>query len=228
MFTFYLYLCLICINFLSFEMFLKVYEHIIYDNEPHISLASLPGMQNRTVITSSLSKTYSVTGWRVGWAIGPSCIASAIRNIHTKVTDSAPAPFQEAALTALRSPPEYYRSLRMEYESKRDFVFKLLCRMGFQAEFKPLGSFFIFAAIPETCKLTDVEFVEQLIKEAGVVAVPGCGFFHKKHDYHNRYIRFAFCKDDATLTSAALKMRQLVDASGRLRLATLDQWHVSK
>ncbi|KAF5801030.1 putative aminotransferase, class-I, pyridoxal-phosphate-binding, aminotransferase, class I/classII [Helianthus annuus] len=195
----------------------EVYEHIIYDNEPHISLASLPGMQNRTVITSSLSKTYSVTGWRVGWAIGPSCIASAIRNIHTKVTDSAPAPFQEAALTALRSPPEYYRSLRMEYESKRDFVFKLLCRMGFQVEFKPLGSFFIFATIPETCKLTDVEFVEQLIKEAGVVAVPGCGFFHTKHDYDNRYIRFAFCKDDATLTSAALKMRQLVDASGRLR-----------
>ncbi|KAJ0559384.1 putative aminotransferase, class-I, pyridoxal-phosphate-binding, aminotransferase, class I/classII [Helianthus annuus] len=195
----------------------EVYEHIIYDNVPHISLASLPGMQNRTVITSSLSKTYSVTGWRVGWAIGPSCIASAIRNIHTKVTDSAPAPFQEAALTALRSPPEYYRSLRMEYESKRDFVFKLLCQMGFQAEFKPLGSFFIFAAIPKTCKLTDVEFVEQLIKEAGVVAVPGCGFFHTKHDYDNRYIRFAFCKDGATLTSAALKMRQLVDASGRLR-----------
>ncbi|KAM0015708.1 putative aminotransferase, class-I, pyridoxal-phosphate-binding, aminotransferase, class I/classII [Helianthus debilis subsp. tardiflorus] len=195
----------------------EVYEHIIYDNEPHISLASLPGMQNRTVITSSLSKTYSVTGWRVGWAIGPSCTASAIRNIHTKVTDSAPAPFQEAALTALRSPPEYYKSLRTEYESKRDFVFKLLCRMGFQVEFKPLGSFFIFAAIPETCKLTDVEFVEQLIKEAGVVAVPGCGFFHTKHDYDNRYIRFAFCKDDATLTSAALKMRQLVDASGRLR-----------
>ncbi|KAI7754910.1 hypothetical protein M8C21_006758 [Ambrosia artemisiifolia] len=90
----------------------EVYEHIIYDNEPHISLSSLPGMQKRTIITSSLSKTYSVTGWRIGWAIGPSCVAFAIKNIHTKLTDCAPAPFQEAALTALRSPPEYYRSLR--------------------------------------------------------------------------------------------------------------------
>ncbi|KAL8207938.1 hypothetical protein R6Q57_007350 [Mikania cordata] len=195
----------------------EVYEHIIYNNEPHISLASLPGMQKRTIITSSLSKTYSVTGWRVGWAIGPSSFASAIRNIHTKVTDSAPAPFQEAALIALRSPPEYYRSLRIEYESKRDFVFKLLCQVGFHIESQPLGSFFIFAAIPETCKLTDVEFVEELIKQAGVVAVPGCGFFHGNHDYHNRFVRFAFCKDDATLTSAAHKMQQLVDARGRLR-----------
>ncbi|KAK9076547.1 hypothetical protein SSX86_004881 [Deinandra increscens subsp. villosa] len=195
----------------------EVYEHILYNNEPHISLASLPGMQKRTIITSSLSKTYSVTGWRVGWAIGPSCIALAIRNIHTKVTDSAPAPFQEAALTALKSPPEFYRSLRTDYESKRDFVFKLLCQVGFQVEFKPLGSFFVFAAIPETCKLTDVEFVEELIKQAGVVAVPGCGFFHTKHDYRNRFIRFAFCKNNATLTSAAHKMQQLVDASGRLR-----------
>ncbi|KAJ6401005.1 hypothetical protein OIU84_016424 [Salix udensis] len=83
----------------------EVYEHITYDNIKHISLASLPGMQERTIITSSLSKTFSVTGWRVGWAIAPALFASAIRNIHVKITDSAPAPFQEAALTALRSPP---------------------------------------------------------------------------------------------------------------------------
>ncbi|KAI3773183.1 hypothetical protein L6452_04387 [Arctium lappa] len=203
----------------------EVYEHITYDNEPHISLASLPGMQKRTIITSSLSKTYSVTGWRVGWAIGPSCIASAIRNIHTKVTDSAPAPFQEAALTALTSPQEYYKSLRRDYESKRDFVFKLLSEVGFQVQFMPKGSFFIFAAIPDTCKLPDVEFVEELIKQAGVVAVPGCGFFHTSRysrenvgSYHNRYIRFAFCKGATTLTSAAHKIRQLVDASGRLKI----------
>ncbi|BBH06580.1 glycosyl hydrolase 9A1 [Prunus dulcis] len=83
----------------------EVYEHITFNSEKHISLASFPGMQERTIITSSLSKTFSVTGWRVGWAIAPAFIASAIRNIHTKLTDSAPAPFQEAALTALGSPP---------------------------------------------------------------------------------------------------------------------------
>ncbi|KAL7226985.1 hypothetical protein ACSBR1_021951 [Camellia fascicularis] len=91
----------------------EVCEHITYDNKTHISLASLPGMQRRTIITSSLSKTYSVTGWRIGWAVAPACIASTIRNIHTKLTDSAPAPFQEAALTALRSPLEYFESLRL-------------------------------------------------------------------------------------------------------------------
>ncbi|XP_071718830.1 uncharacterized protein [Rutidosis leptorrhynchoides] len=202
----------------------EVYEHIIYENEPHISIASLPGMKDRTVITSSLSKTYSVTGWRVGWAIGPSCITFAIKNIHTKLTDSAPAPFQEAALTALKSPPEYYKSLKSDYESKRDYILMSLCEMGFQIEFKPLGSFFIFATLPETCKLTDVKFVEELIKQAGVVVVPGCGFFHTSPDcsekvggYRNRYIRIAFCKSDATLTSAVHKMQQLVDASGRLK-----------
>ncbi|XP_023757527.1 uncharacterized protein LOC111906019 isoform X2 [Lactuca sativa] len=198
----------------------EVYEHITYENEkPHISLASLPEMQTRSIITSSLSKTYSVTGWRVGWAIGPSCIAFAIRNIHAKLTDSAPAPFQEAALAALKSPPEYYKSLRKDYEGKRDFVFKLLGDVGFQVQFMPMGSFFIFAALPDTCKLMDVEFVEELIKEAGVVAVPGCGFFHTSSEKHNnRYIRFAFCKGHATLTSAAHNIQQLLDASGRLNL----------
>ncbi|CAL5437568.1 unnamed protein product [Camellia sinensis] len=90
----------------------EVYEHITYDNETHISLASLPGMQRQTIITFSLSKTYSVTGWRIGWAVAYACIASAIRSIHTKLMDSASAPFQEAALTALRSPLEYFESLR--------------------------------------------------------------------------------------------------------------------
>ncbi|EXB95710.1 Kynurenine--oxoglutarate transaminase 1 [Morus notabilis] len=194
----------------------EVYEHITFDNNKHISLASLPGMQERTIITSSLSKSFSVTGWRVGWAIAPPFIASAIRNIHVKITDSAPAPFQEAALTALRSPPEYFESLRRGYESKRDYVIKMLEGVGFKFQFKPQGAFFLFAELPEDCPLSDVEYVKKLIQKAGVVAVPGCGFFHtnlalKKsfqvdYSYQNRYIRFAFCKSNATLASAAQKL----------------------
>ncbi|XP_031288084.1 kynurenine--oxoglutarate transaminase-like isoform X3 [Pistacia vera] len=134
----------------------EVYEHIIFENEKHTSLASLPGMQERTIITSSLSKTFSVTGWRVGWAIAPPIIASAIRNIHVKMTDSAPAPFQEAALTALSSPLEYFESLRKEYEFKRDYVVKLLGGIGFQIHFKPQGSFFLFAELPQNCLLSDL------------------------------------------------------------------------
>ncbi|XP_028053357.1 uncharacterized protein LOC114257764 isoform X1 [Camellia sinensis] len=206
----------------------EVYEHITYDNEKHISLASLPGMQRRTIITSSLSKTYSVTGWRIGWAVAPACIASAIRNIHTKLTDSAPAPFQEAALTALRSPLEYFESLRRDYESRRNYTIKLLAGVGFQVQFKPQGSFFLFAELPENCALSDMEFVEELIKQAGVVAVPGFGFFHRNlylekfppvdYSYQERYIRFAFCKSDATLAAAAQKIGELVDSSGLLKL----------
>ncbi|KAK7850091.1 kynurenine--oxoglutarate transaminase 1 [Quercus suber] len=184
----------------------EVYEHITFDNEKHISLASFPGMQERTIITSSLSKTFSVTaivlyilcstrfsilvlvtgaGWRVGWAIAPAFIASAIRNIH-------------------------------DYEAKRDYIVKLLAGVGFKIQFKPQGSFFLFAEIPENCPLSDLEYVKELIQQAGVVAVPGRGFFHtnlslKKssevdHSYQKRYIRFAFCKSNATLAAAAQKL----------------------
>ncbi|KAL1825813.1 hypothetical protein DCAR_0314004 [Daucus carota subsp. sativus] len=194
----------------------EVYEHIIYDNEKHISLAKLPGMQRRTIITSSLSKTFSVTGWRIGWAIAPSCIASAIRNIHVKLTDSAPAPFQEAALTALTSSPEYFETLKNDYLKKRDFIVELLESVGFDFKFKPKGSFFLFVKLPDSCTLSDVEFVEKLIKQAGVVAVPGRGFFHQVAEksqtavcYQDRYIRFAYCKSNATLNAAAQKIKRL-------------------
>ncbi|KAL5069064.1 hypothetical protein RYX36_019951 [Vicia faba] len=207
----------------------EVYEHITYDNQKHISLASFPGMQERTIITSSLSKTFSVTGWRVGWAIAPACIASAIRNIHVIVTDSAPAPFQEAALTALSSPPEYFESLRRDYQSKRDYIVKLLAGVGFKIQFIPQGSFFLFAEIPENCSLSDVEFVKKLILEAGVVAVPGQGFFHTNNlsskeasnancNYQKRYIRFAFCKSEATLAAVSERLGKLLDAAGHLAL----------
>ncbi|KAL4038894.1 hypothetical protein IC575_002531 [Cucumis melo] len=196
----------------------EVYEYITFGDAKHVSLASLPGMQERTIITSSLSKTFSVTGWRVGWAIAPAFIASAIRNIHVRITDSAPAPFQEAALIALRSPPEYFESLRRDYESKRDFIVKLLVDIGFQVQFEPQGSFFLFVELPKSCTLTDVDCVEEMIKQVGVVAVPGCGFFQtdssrekgvdKDYSYQNRYIRFAFCKSHATLTSAAQKLNE--------------------
>lgn len=206
----------------------EVYEHITYDNQKHISLASFPGMQERTIITSSLSKTFSVTGWRIGWAIAPASIASAIRNIHIIVADSAPAPFQEAALTALRSPPDYFESLRRDYQSKRDYIIKLLAGVGFKIQFIPQGSFFLFAELPEDCPLSDIEFVKKLILEAGVVAVPGQGFFHTSLssnetssascNYQKRYIRFAFCKSETTLAAVSEKLGKLLDSEGHLAL----------
>ncbi|KAB2067464.1 hypothetical protein ES319_A09G228400v1 [Gossypium barbadense] len=192
----------------------EVYEYITYDNQKHETIAKLPGMQERTIITSSLSKTFSVTGWRIGWAIAPASAASAIQNIHIRITDSAPAPFQEAALTALRSPIEYFETLRGEYELKRDFCMKLLGSIGFQIQFKPQGSLFLFSELPKDCLLSDVEYVEELIKQAGVVVVPGRGFFHGNEscNYQKRYIRVAFCKSGATLNAAAQKFGELINA----------------
>ncbi|TYI12046.1 hypothetical protein ES332_A09G249100v1 [Gossypium tomentosum] len=192
----------------------EVYEYITYDNQKHETIAKLPGMQERTIITSSLSKTFSVTGWRIGWAIAPASAASAIQNIHIRITDSAPAPFQEAALTALRSPIEYFETLRGEYELKRDFCMKLLGSIGFRIQFKPQGSLFLFSELPKDCLLSDVEYVEELIKQAGVVVVPGRGFFHGNEscNYQKRYIRVAFCKSGAILNAAAQKFGELINA----------------
>ncbi|GMQ00411.1 hypothetical protein CsSME_00047509 [Camellia sinensis var. sinensis] len=180
------------------------------------------------ILCFELCNISPILGWRIGWVVAPACIASAIRNIHTKLTDSAPAPFQEAALTALRSPLEYFESLRKDYESRRNYTIKLLAGVGFQVQFKPQGSFFLFAELLENCALSDMEFVEELIKQAEVVAVLGFGFFHRNlysekfplvdYSYQERYIRFAFCKSDATLIVAAQKIGELVDSSGLLKL----------
>ncbi|KAH9306252.1 hypothetical protein KI387_010656 [Taxus chinensis] len=191
----------------------EVYEHITFDSE-HITLASLPGMLERTIITSSMSKTYSVTGWRVGWAVAPFEIASSIRNIH-------------------------------EYMERRDYIVDLLNAIGFKVHFKPQGAVFVFAELPQTCAISDVEYVSELIKVAGVAAVPGCGFFHAKgksskqdcsqsnvgpfhslesvgscetscttKDYRNSYIRFAYCKSKATLLAAAEKLHKYNEKLG--------------
>ncbi|CAL9133359.1 unnamed protein product [Musa textilis] len=199
----------------------EVYEYITFDLQKHISLASLPKMQERTIITSSLSKTFSVTGWRIGWACAPTTIASAIKNIHVRITDSAPSPFQEAALAALQSPPGYFKSLKAEYEARRDFVIQMLSDVGFQISFKPQGSVFVFAELPKNWLVSDIEFVKVLIEKAGVAAVPGCGFFHGDIDAQNlqtRYVRFAFCKGIETLNAAARKLRDIVGSTGHLRL----------
>lgn len=203
----------------------EVYEYITYGENKHISLASLPGMQERTIITSSLSKTYSVTGWRIGWACAVANIAAAIRNIHVKLTDSAPAPFQEAALTALTSTPDYYESLKKDYAARRDFILQLLKNYGFHISFEPQGSVFVFAELPKSWQVSDIDFVTNLINNAGVAAVPGSGFFHTDPDdqsHHHRYVRFAFCKSDETLKAAAQKMMKPGESNGRVPSSSRD------
>ncbi|KAG0571922.1 hypothetical protein KC19_VG054100 [Ceratodon purpureus] len=204
----------------------EVYEHIVFDGRDHVSIVSFPGMQERTIVTSSLSKTFSVTGWRVGWAIAPANISAAIGNIHVKMTDSAPAPFQEAALVALQSTPSFFTQLKQDYEERRDYVCEMLLQAGFSNFLKPEGSFFVFAELPQACSLNDVEYVTELIQGAGVAVVPGRGFFHQEKalilddnpasngelnsgdECRTRYIRIAFCKDMTTLKAASTAIGQ--------------------
>ncbi|KAI5055156.1 hypothetical protein GOP47_0030301 [Adiantum capillus-veneris] len=211
----------ICLKYNLLAITDEVYEHITYGSIKHISLASLPGMLDRTIVTSSLSKTYSVTGWRLGWAISPPNIAPAVSNIHVKLTDSAPAPFQEAAVIALQSSSNYFANLRQVYGRRLELVCSMLRNVGFKVEFRPQGSVFVFAELPDSYENDDMGYVAELIAKAGVAIVPGCGFFHNKtghadksgrfglkgsveddYDYTRRYVRVAFCKDFSTLLSA--------------------------
>ncbi|KAK8928829.1 hypothetical protein KSP39_PZI017389 [Platanthera zijinensis] len=173
-----------------------------------------------------MRSSHVISGWRIGWACAPANIASAIRNIHVKLTDSAPAPFQEAALTALKSSREYFQSLKTSYEARRDYAVEMLSELGLRIEFKPQGSIFVFAELPEKWSNSDVDFVRMLTEKAGVVAVPGCGFFHDKSGsagkYCDRFVRFAFCKSDETLRTAARRFREL--AAGKVQDRFQTKW----
>ncbi|KAE8728131.1 putative Endo-1,4-beta-glucanase [Hibiscus syriacus] len=192
-----------------------VYEYITFDDQKNETIASLPEMQERTIITLSLSKTFSITefrsyvysAWRIGWAIAPASAASAIRNIHVKITDSAPAPFQEAALTALSN--QILRNPENRISVEKRFLYEV-------ARF---NRFLDSVQAPEF--LLFVEYVKELIKQAGVLVVPGCGFFcgsdqpsDENCRYQQRYIRVAFCKSDATLSTAALNFGELMNTGG--------------
>ncbi|EFJ05780.1 hypothetical protein SELMODRAFT_236683 [Selaginella moellendorffii] len=187
----------------------EVYEHIVFPGATHVSIASLPGMLERTIVTSSISKTYSVTGWRVGWAIAPIQLASAIRNIHVKLTDSAPSPFQVAALVALQSSHDFYAKLKNCYRERGEYIKKVLVEAGFEVPFAAQGSFFVFARLPDAMKQNDIEFVTDLINRAGVALVPGSAFFRSNElGYENRYVRVAFCKEMATLVAAERALKK--------------------
>lgn len=156
----------------------EVYEHFVYSGKVHTSLSSLPGMRERTIVTSSISKTFSVTGWRIGWAIAPEEVTNAIAKLHCKFVDSPPSPFQEASLSALNCHPEYYENLRKEYEEKRALICEALESGGLIVPKIPEGGVFVFALIPPEFELSDVDFARILIQKGGIAVVPGSNFFH--------------------------------------------------
>jgi aspartate/methionine/tyrosine aminotransferase len=178
----------------------EIYEHMVYDGGAHVSLASLGTMAERTITIDGMSKTYSATGWRVGWAIGPTELTSAMRRAHDFLTVCAPHVFQVAAVAALRLPEKYYRDLTASYQRKRDRLVTGLRRLGFRCE-PPQGAYYVMADFSELSRADDWGFALELVREHGVATVPGSSFFSDPSD-GARFVRFVFSKKEATLDDA--------------------------
>ncbi len=185
----------------------EVYEHIVMDPYEHTYIAALPGMYERTLSCSSLSKTYSITGWRLGYIIAPSYVIDNARKVHDFLTVGAAAPLQAAALAGLNMPEQYYIDLKKLYTKKCNLFLKGLDEAGL-TYFKPQGAYYVMVDISEFYKGKDTDFCEWLIREVGVAAVPGSSFF--KEDINN-YIRFHFAKKEETLIEATKRLATLRD-----------------
>ena len=185
----------------------EIYQYLVYEGREHISMASLPGMRERTITINSMSKTYSVTGWRVGYAIAPPEVSDAIRKMHDFLTVGAAAPLQQAGITALRLPDDYYEKLRVEYLARRDRMLDALESVGFRC-FKPYGAYYIMTDISGFGFVSDVEFVRHLIQEIGVAGVPGSSFYNDSSQGRQQ-VRFTFCKTEATLDEAFRRLKKL-------------------
>ncbi len=197
----------LCVEFNVLAITDEIYEHILYDGTEHISIASLDGMSERTVTINGMSKTYSVTGWRVGWTVAPPAITNGIRKVHDFLTVGAPAPLQEAGAAALSLPTSYYENLANGYRARRDRLIPALQRAGFKC-FRPRGAYYVMTDISAFGFANDLEFAKYLVKEIGVAAVPGSSFYRDPKDGAQQ-VRFAFCKKDATLDEAAKRLRKL-------------------
>ena len=185
----------------------EIYEHIVYDGVTHVPIASLEGMAERTVTINSLSKTFSVTGWRVGWAISPPSLTGAIRKVHDFLTVGAPAPLQEAGVVALGLGDAYYAQLATSYQRRRDILLDMLTRHRFTC-YAPKGAYYIMTDISGFGFEHDVAFARYLVSEVGVAAVPGSSFY-RNAELGRTKLRFCFCKRDETLAEADRRLAKL-------------------
>ena len=195
----------------------EIYEHILYDGAQHVSMARLDGMRERTIVINGMSKTYSVTGWRVGWALAPPEPTQAIRKVHDFLTVGAAAPLQQAGASALHSPQSYYDGLALTYSKKRERLLKILETAGFTV-YKPRGAYYIMTDISRfdfpfndlrfVSGSKDVAFAKYLVQEIGVACVPGSSFYNQPQDGGSQ-VRFTFCKKEETLAAAEARFAKL-------------------
>jgi aminotransferase len=197
----------LCQEFDALAITDEIYEHILYDGAVHIPICSLPGMRDRSILVNSMSKTYSVTGWRVGWVLAPPDLTDSIRKVHDFLTVGAASPLQQAGVLALSMGEEYYSKLSAEYSGRRDHILETLTSAGLRC-FVPRGAYYVMTDISGTNFSDDVAFVRHLIEKLGVAAVPGSSFYS-----HNPtlcpHVRFCFCKKYETLEKARRQIQQL-------------------
>jgi len=190
----------------------EVYEHIIFDDASHTRLATLPGMHERTLTISSLGKTFSVTGWKIGWAIGPAPLVNAVNQAHQFITFAVASPLQAAAAAALNLPFTFFENLQASYQSRRDRIVEVLQSIGFKV-FKPAGSYFVmidWRGVAPASVRDDMEFATWLIRDVGVACIPASPFYQESDKHMGRYFaRFAICKKDETLAAAAERLARV-------------------
>lgn len=191
----------------------EIYEHITYDGHEHVAMCTLPGMRERTITVNALSKTYSVTGWRVGYTIAPPDLTSAIRKVHDFLTVGAAAPMQAGGVAALRLPDSYYEQMQADYLNRREFFMDVLREAGFRFH-PPEGSYYIMADISEFGFEDDRSFGKFLTEKIGVAVVPGSSFYQDPKN-GARQVRFCFCKVRPTLEAAAERLMKLRTMSAR-------------
>ncbi len=201
----------LCIEHDALALTDEIYEHIWYPDAArqirHISIATLDGMRDRTVTINSLSKTYSVTGWRVGYAIAAPDLINGIRQVHDFLTVGAAAPLQEAGVYALGLPQDYYDQLQWDYQKRRDYLLGALEEAGFRC-FKPDGAYYIMTDISDFGFENDIKFTEHMVRNIGVAVVPGSSFY-RRPELGAQQVRFCYCKRDETLEAAAERLKKL-------------------
>jgi aminotransferase len=197
----------LCQEFDALAITDEIYEHIIYEGASHIPIATLPGMRDRTVLVNSMSKTYSVTGWRVGFVLAAPDLSDSIRKVHDFLTVGAAAPLQQAGVVALNLPDSYYEKLSVEYQKRRDLLLQRLEQAGFRC-YRPNGAYYVMTDISGFGFKDDLSFVRHMIENVGVAAVPGSSFFSDSNA-GTALIRFCFCKKYETLEKAGDRLRRI-------------------
>ncbi|HKB03253.1 MAG TPA: aminotransferase class I/II-fold pyridoxal phosphate-dependent enzyme [Gemmataceae bacterium] len=197
----------LCQRYDTFALADEIYEYIIHSERPHVSIASLPGMLERTVTISGLSKTFSVTGWRLGYCIAPEAVSNGIRKAHDFLTVGAPHPLQMAGVAALNLPMTYYADLKAGYTRRRDLFLPYLRATGLTV-YEPEGAYYVMTDISPLGWDDDANFVRAMIEQVGVSAVPGSSFYAPK-DLGRTMVRFMFAKKDETLDAAGERLRRL-------------------